>query len=183
LTYEGQVAAHTVRMVSAGPVAGISIAMLTAAACSHSSPAPIAAASAQVSRLPFVSAAASAPPRPSSAPTPSGLSAHTAHPVFVVAHPNTALHDGEEVRVTVWGFNPGAKVSLSECGPGQAPKPGVGCADQLAAEPFTITDGSGVGTATITVRSQIVGRSCRPACLLLAVQNGRMSEARLRFAP
>ena len=111
------------------------------------------------------------------------MPAQPAHATSVVVHPNAALHDQQAVKVTLTGFDGGAKVFLSECGPDQAPKPGVGCADQLAAERFAITDDSGVGTATITVRSRVGGGACRSACLLFAVQKGRMAKARLRFAP
>jgi hypothetical protein len=100
----------------------------------------------------------------------------------LAAYPSVRLHDREAVQISVRGFDPGSKVFLSECGPGQKPREGIGCAQQLAAEPFAITDDSGAGNATFTVRSTVASRACGSTCRVFAVEDGLVANAPLTFA-
>jgi hypothetical protein len=89
------------------------------------------------SPAPMSSATALATP-----PTPSRAS--------VSVTPATGLSDGETVHVAIAGFRAGAKVWLSECA-NRADVNDYGCGQQLAAQPFLVTDDSGAGTGSFTV--------------------------------
>ena len=64
--------------------------------------------------------------------------------------PSTNLVDGEKIKVTVTGFEKGGKLFVSE-GATAADASSAGCGEQLAAQPFIITDDSGDGTETFSV--------------------------------
>lgn len=98
--------------------------------------------------------------QPSSTTTPTTTSVSAAsgsvvpalqtHNPKVVVTPSTNLVDGEKVKVTVTGFGEGGKFFLSECATA-ADASSAGCGEQLAAQPFIITDDSGDGTETFSV--------------------------------
>ncbi len=81
-------------------------------------------------------------------------------PAELVSAPSPAVRlsapgpftDGQHVTITVTGFPVSAKVYLSECATPRDVRP-TGCGSQLAAEPFALTDNTGTGTTTITLRA------------------------------
>lgn len=66
--------------------------------------------------------------------------------------PSSGLQDAQQVTVSVKGFLPSRKFFLSECLAPTEVNPS-GCGPQLAAQPFSLTDGSGAGSTTFTVHS------------------------------
>ena len=96
------------------------------------------------------------------------------HNPKVVVRPSTNLVDGEKVKVTVTGFGEGGKLFLSECA-SIADANSAGCGEQLAGQPFIVTDDSGHGTETFSV-STVAGtkpynttstEACTDQCVLL----------------
>jgi hypothetical protein len=70
----------------------------------------------------------------------------------VSVSPSNGLHDGEEVTVDIKGFPPGWKVFVSECStPLEANA--LGCGNQLAVQPFTLSDQAGNGSIRFVVHS------------------------------
>jgi hypothetical protein len=102
--------------------------------------------------------------------------------------PHASLVDGQIVRVTVSGFEPGGKVWLSECATA-ADINAYGCGEQLAAQPFLLTSDSGDATGTFVVTATA---SARPysttrllpctACVLVAVEGVFAGHAPLPVA-
>ncbi len=102
--------------------------------------------------------------------------------------PHAALVDGQTVRVSVRGFEPGGKVWLSECATA-ADVNADSCGEQLAAQPFLIANDRGdangtfVVTATASPRPYSVARlqPCT-ACVLVAVEGVFAGHAPLPVA-
>lgn len=103
---------------------------------------------------------------------PRGVTGRT--PVLQVT-PATDLHNGETVTVRVRGFDIGAKFFLSECATAADANQG-GCGEQLAAQPFGVTDVTGSGRTTYVVSTRAGTRAydktttvpCRSGCVLVA---------------
>jgi hypothetical protein len=141
----------------------------------------------------LVAACANTPtPKPSSTPsaTPSVTIAtpastppasETVVPALTVDHPmvtispSTHLKDGQTVEVRVTGFAVGGKVWLSECASAAAATD-LGCGEQLAAQPFLVTDDNRSGRATLVVRSSASAKAllagpattCVDQCVVVA---------------
>lgn len=111
--------------------------------------------------------------------------------------PARGLSAGERVRVSVRGFPPSAKVFLSECARAGDVSP-LGCGQQLAAQPFLITDGRGAASGIFAVRPTAATGplhapwakcAAGPGCVLVATIGIPVSvpkivaAAALRFAP
>lgn len=103
---------------------------------------------------------------------PRGISGRT--PVLQVT-PATNLHNGQTVTVRVRGFDIGAKFFLSECARSADANQG-GCGEQLAAQPFGITDVTGAGRITFVLSSRAGTKAydvtdflpCHRGCVLVA---------------
>lgn len=122
-----------------------------------------------------------APPAPRTAaapaPLPTGLG-----PTLLAIAPARGLRNGERVAVTIRGFRPEEKVFLSECAPGQQPSPSVGCGQQAAAEPFTITDDKGTRSGTtFRVSARVHGHRCGRRCSIAAVSGDELVTAAMSF--
>jgi hypothetical protein len=114
----------------------------------------------------------------STSPGPAGPT-HAA----LTVHPASGLRDGENVKVAVRGFNPGTKVYLSQCAPGQRPSAQAGCGQQLAAEPLTFTDGSGSRAGTpFRVHATVHGQACEDACRIAASDGRHVAAAKIAFS-
>jgi hypothetical protein len=95
----------------------------------------------------------------------------------VSVFPNEGLADGSTVTVTVRGFGVGEKVFLSECDNAQDAND-LGCAPQLAAQPFIVTgnDRSATGPFVVSERAAsgpsppASGIFCAEFCVLVATQ-------------
>jgi hypothetical protein len=95
------------------------------------------------------------------------------------------------VSVSVKGFPRDAKYYLSEClSPTEVNA--VGCGNQLAAQPFGMTDDTGAGSRTFTVQSSAstvpyvrTTQPCTGACVIVAtsVLNRAFAFAPITFAP
>lgn len=89
--------------------------------------------------------------------------------------PSINLRGGEQVVVRVRGGDPGGKFFVSECATA-ADASVNGCGDQLAAQPFGVTDESGAGSITFHVQARAVTKpynttafqSCTDQCVLMA---------------
>lgn len=132
----------------------------------------------------IMTACGSASSQPSGGTTPtmsvppvsesSAVPALQTHNPKVVVSPSANLVDGEKVQVTVTGFGAEGKLFLSECASaGDANS--AGCGEQLAAQPFIITDDLGRGTEIFSV-SAVAGtkpynttstQTCTDQCVLL----------------
>ncbi len=96
------------------------------------------------------------------------------HNPKVVVTPSTNLVDGEKVKVTITGFGIGGKFFLSECA-SAADANSAGCGEQLAAQPFVITDNSGDGSEAFSVSAVAETKpynttstqTCTDQCVLL----------------
>ena len=127
---------------------------------------------------------------PSSARSTSTSTARFTHPSVAVT-PSSALTAGQQVQVHVSGFDIGGKVFLSECSSAAAAN-ADGCGEQLAAQPFILTDESRSGSGTFTVESTAAGKPyntadaipCTTNCVLLATggSGGGFAVAPLSFA-
>jgi hypothetical protein len=106
--------------------------------------------------------------------------------------PSTNLHSGEKVRVSVTGLGLGAKFWVSECLTASDAN-ADGCGEQLAAQPFGLTDMYGTGTYTFTVRRAAfdapydikVLHQCTDQCVLVAGGGGagaHFADAPITFA-
>jgi hypothetical protein len=108
----------------------------------------------------------------------------------VTVSPSNNLHNGEKVSVTVSGFDIGAKFFLSECADARDVNSG-GCGQQLAAQPFGLTNMLGTGSYDFDVKSTVAANDyhlrplyrCRDDCVLVATGGfgGSVWYARLRF--
>lgn len=108
----------------------------------------------------------------------------------VTVSPSGNLHNGEKVRVTVSGFDIGAKFFLSECADVRDVSSG-GCGQQLATQPFGLTNMLGTGSYDFDVTSLAAARAyhlrpvyrCRDDCVLVATGGfgGSVWYARLGF--
>lgn len=105
--------------------------------------------------------------------------------------PSTSLRDGEQVLVQVRGADSGGKFFVSECA--SAADANVnGCGDQLAAQPFGVTDSSGAGSITFRVRARAATKpyntaafqTCTDQCVLMATGGfgGKFVYAPLKFS-
>ena len=104
--------------------------------------------------------------------------------------PASNLHSGETVLVTVRGFDIGAKFFMSECAT-TADANEDGCGEELAAEPFGVTDVTGSGRITFVVSNRAGTRpydpsdtvACRQTCVLVATGGlgSSFAMAPLRF--
>ncbi|MGC8511140.1 MAG: hypothetical protein ACP5PB_09765 [Acidimicrobiales bacterium] len=89
--------------------------------------------------------------------------------------PATDLHNGETVTVQVRGLDISAKFFLSECATAADANQG-GCGEQLAAQPFGLTDVTGSGRYTFVVSARAGTKAydvadttpCRRGCVLVA---------------
>lgn len=115
--------------------------------------------------------------------------------VKVAVTPSTELQDGQKVNVHVQGFMPGVpeiKFYLSECQSATEVNP-LGCGEQLAAQPFGLTDSSGGGSgttsfpvhgsaATAPLNSALV--PCAGTCVIVATTGaaGEYGFAPIAFA-
>lgn len=117
-----------------------------------------------------------------------GESAPSTTAVLTVT-PARGLHDGETVTVALRGFPDGAKVYLSQCATA-AEVNKLGCGDQLAAQPFIVTDPSGVGIRTFVVYaaasthpySPNQQQPCAAECVIMATGGSATGEV-VAFAP
>jgi len=103
--------------------------------------------------------------------------------------PAQGLHDGEAVTVALRGFPDGAKAYLSECATaGDVNK--LGCGDQLAAQPFIVTDPSGAGTRSFVIHAAASAhpyspsqrQPCAAECVIMATGGSATGEV-VAFAP
>jgi hypothetical protein len=125
---------------------------------------------------------------PSSARSTSTSIAAFTHPSVTVT-PSSALTTGQQVQVHVSGFEITWKVYLSECSSAAAANK-YGCGEQLAAQPFIMTDESRSGTGTFSVEPTASGKPydiadaipCTTNCVLLATGGGGFAVAPLSFA-
>lgn len=108
----------------------------------------------------------------------------------VTISPAINLDDRETVVVSVRGFDIGGKLFLSECATAADANMG-GCGEQLAAQPFGLTDVTGSGHYTFMVSNRAGTRpydradmaSCRLSCVLVATGGlgSSFASAPLRF--
>lgn len=104
--------------------------------------------------------------------------------------PATDLHSGETVTVRVRGLDISAKFFLSECATAADANEG-GCGEQLAAQPFGLTDVTGSGRYTFIVSDRAGTKpyggsdtvACRRGCVLVATGglDSSFASASLRF--
>lgn len=102
------------------------------------------------------------------------LPALRTHNPVVSVRPSTSLVDGQRIQVTVSGFGQGGKFFLSECAT-PADANSAGCGQQLASQPFGVTDASGKGshgfivrTSAGTTRNSTGFQRCTDLCVLVA---------------
>ena len=89
--------------------------------------------------------------------------------------PSSNLHNGEGVLVKVVGVSPGGKYFLSECAT-SVDATSSGCGDQLAAQPFIVTDPSGAGSMMFNVKARAATKpynttlfqTCTVHCVIMA---------------
>lgn len=110
----------------------------------------------------------------------------------ILVTPSINLRDGEQIVVQVRGGDPGGKFFVSECA--TAADANInGCGDQLAAQPFGVTDESGTGSITFHVHATAATkpynttayRPCKDQCVLMATGGlkGTFVYAQLKFSP
>lgn len=105
---------------------------------------------------------------------PSAIASPT-HTLELSVNPSRHLTDGETVQVSVTGFAGGGKFWISECA-SAADANAAGCGQQLAAQPFGVTDTSGTGSRGFTVTSTAPTspydtsstRPCTDECVIVA---------------
>lgn len=115
-------------------------------------------------------------------PTTAAASASTSRGLDVHVAPDTNLHDGEVVHVTVSGFS--GKAFLSECAMATDVN-ALGCGAQLAAQPFIVME-NGAGTGSFTVTHQAASTplspqpstTCTNQCVLVATSGVPASGTR-----
>jgi len=111
--------------------------------------------------------------------------------IGVTVAPSAGLQDAQPVTVSVKGFPRDAKYFLSEC---QSPTEvdAAGCGNQLALQPFGMTDDLGTGSRTFAVQSSAstgpyfrATQPCTGACVIVATAgiNGAFAFAPITFAP
>ena len=137
---------------------------------------------------PSVTASKAPPP---SSPTSSRASSPPATGTARVRlEPAGNFRAGEMVTLVVRGFPAGQKVFFSECLSRHAAGP-EGCGEQLAGQPFTITDAQGNGQSRFKLTPKAPGASlsgrtfaCRGTCVLVATggYDGPYAVTRLHFA-
>ena len=131
-----------------------------------------------------------------SAATPHSSSTTTRHSVELeisglTVTPSAGLQDAQQVSISVKGFPRDAKYFLSEC---LSPTDvnAAGCGNQLAVQPFGMTDDLGSGSASFTVQSSAASeryirttQPCTGACVIVATAgvDGAFSFAPITFAP
>jgi hypothetical protein len=108
----------------------------------------------------------------------------------ITVTPDTGLHDGQGVTVSVSGFGKDQKVFLSECDHAEDATV-LGCAPQLAVEPFLLTGARRSGSAMFVVHQTAAGstssapprQTCRQLCVIVATQGayGAWIVARIAF--
>ena len=104
----------------------------------------------------------------------------------MIVTPRTSLQDGQQVTVSVKGFFPTTKFYLSECEtPTQANR--LGCGEQLAAQPFGLTDENGQGSVSFTVHPSAATEPlsadsvpCSGECVIAATSG---ADGSFGFAP
>ncbi len=106
--------------------------------------------------------------------------------------PNDGLQEGQTVTVHVQGFPAEGKVRLSECASAGRVNT-LGCGEQLAAQPFLLTDASGAADGTFHVKATAASgppgttaaaEPCAMACVLVATSGagGVIASAPIAFA-
>lgn len=128
--------------------------------------------------LSLIAAACGPSSGPSAARSTSTSIAPFTHPSVTVT-PSSVLTAGQQVQVHVSGFEISWKVYLSECSSASAANK-YGCGEQLAAQPFIITDESRSGSGTFIVEPVASGKPyntadvtpCTTNCVLLATMGG-----------
>jgi len=105
--------------------------------------------------------------------------------------PASDLHDGEAVQVQVSGFDIGGKFWVSECAT-VAEANYAGCGEQLASQPFGLTDVSGHGTlvfqvyvnAGTTPYNPSSTQACTDQCVIIATEGigSAFAYTRVSFA-
>jgi len=108
----------------------------------------------------------------------------------VEVHPSIDLRNGEKVKVTVSGFGLDSKFFLSECASASDVNSG-GCGQQLALQPFGLTDMIGTGsyefyvtkTAAAKTNQSLPSYSCSDTCVLVVTGGfgASVSFIRIRF--
>jgi hypothetical protein len=105
--------------------------------------------------------------------------------------PSARLQDAQEVTISVNGFPRDAKYFLSEC-LSPIDVNAAGCGNQLAVQPFGITDDLGTGSTTFAVQTSAstepyirTTQPCTGACVIVATAgiNRAFSFASITFAP
>lgn len=95
--------------------------------------------------------------------------------------PDVGLRNGQDVHVDLLRFLSDEKVWLSECAPTERPTR-TGCDGQVAVEPFTVTDDSGIRRGVVfRVTAEVHGRRCVPTCAVAAVGNDDTATAHISF--
>ena len=103
--------------------------------------------------------------------------------------PSSDLHNGEKVRVYVTGLGLGAKFWISECA-NRYDANGDGCGEQLAAQPFGLSNMYGAGSYTFVVRDSASNapyyagafHECSSQCVLVAAGGDRVfADAPITF--
>ena len=105
--------------------------------------------------------------------------------------PSSALQDGQQVAVAVKGFPPSRKFFLSEClSPTQVND--LGCGQQLAVQPFGLTNGNGSGSITFSAQASasteplvLTSQTCTGQCVIVATSGvgGVFYFAPISFSP
>jgi hypothetical protein len=112
---------------------------------------------------------------PGSAQGPGHVGPSSGRPPAVAITSSTGLRDGQVIEVHVSGFGVGGKVYLSECGTASDAN-AAGCGQQLAAQPFLVTNAKGNGSGTFRVTTVAGTRPydkqgtvpCTNSCVLVA---------------
>jgi hypothetical protein len=106
-------------------------------------------------------------------------------PPAVSVSPAIGLRDSETVSVSLRGFSRGVKVWVSECA--RRREVGAdGCGEELAAQPFVVTDSRGRASLRFVIRERAAttaaGRPGSPvyvhctACVLVATEGGNLDH-------
>jgi hypothetical protein len=90
--------------------------------------------------------------------TPKGIAGRSP---TVTVNPSNHLHNGEKVTVTVTGFGLGTKFFLSECASVKDVN-SRGCGEQLAGQPFGLTNMIGTGSYDFDVTSTAAAKTNQP---------------------
>jgi hypothetical protein len=118
--------------------------------------------------------------------SPSRAAASIVDDPAVSVSPNTGLHDGQVVRVSVTGFGANGKAFISECDHAEDANY-LGCGSQLAAQPFVVTNAQRSGSIDYTVRSEAPSEPLTPTarepCLQLCVIVAESGDGAWAVAP